>query len=254
MSSRKIFVSIVLFTVCLIGQTSSLAFGKPSKVLYAEPARLMLPGDENAAADEQEGRLLREKFYPIGWSKTGAFAYYVEPADEACGCYFGELVIQDLRTDKILWKHQYTSDGSSTITLKQYWAKNRRGFSRKLAEYGIIAPGKFPLQTSAINYQKDILTPEITSEVTPGDSGYDVSGSVVISLISKLKGKKTIYEKIFDPKKIEAFRGAAISGSLLSPYEARAAIVVAETHRGYEGPPNITRIRIVGATLNGGFK
>ena len=30
-----------------------------------------------------------ENFYPVGWSKDGKFAYYLEPVDEACGCYFG---------------------------------------------------------------------------------------------------------------------------------------------------------------------
>lgn len=40
-----------------------------------------------------------ENFFPIGWSKDGKFAYYLEPVDEACGCYFGKLVIVDLKND-----------------------------------------------------------------------------------------------------------------------------------------------------------
>ena len=47
---------------------------------------------------------------------------------------------------------------------------------------------------------------------------------------------------------------AEIGGILLSPFEPRTAIILIETRRGYEGPPHITQMKIVGATLNGGFK
>ncbi|MDQ3711739.1 MAG: hypothetical protein M3388_05920 [Acidobacteriota bacterium] len=180
------------------------------------------------------------------------FAYYVEPADEACGCYFAQLIIQDLRTDKILWERSYNSDENSDETLKKYWAKNRREFSRKLTQYGIQAQNQFALQSSAIKYQQDVLTPEVKVGITVKDAFY-ITGNIVVQLISKEKGRKTLYEKKFDTKKTESFREAEISGSLLSPFEPRAAIVMIQTHRGYEGPPNITRIRIVGTTLTTGF-
>ena len=253
MWSRKTIVSTILFIVCLLGQMPSQAQNKLSKVLYAEPMRLMLPGDENAQTEEENGQLLREKFYPIGWSKSGAFAYYVEPADEACGCYFGKLVIQDLRTDKILWERFYNSEELPVNTLKKYWAKNQKEFSRKLAQYGIRAQKQFALQNSPIDYQKDVLTPEIKVNTTVTNEML-VTGNVVLHLISQQRGRKTIYEKKFDSTKFDAFRDALISGSLLTPFEPRAAIVIMETHRGYEGPPNITRIRIVGTSLTNGFQ
>ena len=49
-------------------------------------------------------RLYTDGFYPIGWSRDGKFAYYVEPVDEECGCYFAELKIIDLQTDKVVWE------------------------------------------------------------------------------------------------------------------------------------------------------
>ncbi len=251
---RKINVpAIALFAIFLFGQIPCKAQGKQSNVLYAQPTRLMLKGDKNAVEEEKKGILLREKFYPIGWSKDGKFAFYVEPADEACGCYFAKLVIQDLRTDKILWERSYNSDGNSQVTLKKYWAKNQKEFSQKLAQYRIRAQKQFALQNPAINYKKDVLTPEIKVNVTVNNE-YAVTGNVILQLISKEKGRKTIYEKKFDPKKYESFRNAEISGSLLSPFEPRGAIVIIETYRGYEGPPNITKIRIVGTTLTTGFR
>lgn len=252
MFSRKmIILAVVLFAVCLLGQMPCQAQSKQSNVLYAQPAQLTLNGDQDADP-EAASATLREKFYPIGWSRDGKFAYYVEPADEACGCYFAQLVIQDLRTDKILWQRRYNSEQSGVNTLKKYWARSRKEFSRQLAQYGIKAQKQFILQNSAINYQKDVLTPEIKVN-TISDDGFSVTGDVVLQLISKKMGRKTIYEKKFDPKKVEGFLDAEISGSLLSPFEPRAAIVMIETYRGYEGPPHVTRIKIVGATLGTGF-
>src|SRR5262249_9281423 len=84
-----------------------------------------------------------EKFFPIGWSKDGKFAYYVEPIDEACGCYFGKLVIVDLKTDAVLWQFDYSSeetDESRTKkpkSLRALWNVNRKLFSSKLTENNI---------------------------------------------------------------------------------------------------------------------
>jgi hypothetical protein len=47
---------------------------------------------------------------------------------------------------------------------------------------------------------------------------------------------------------------AELVGSLISPFEPRAVVIMVETHRGWEGPPHVTEIRIVGATLTTGFK
>lgn len=253
MLSRKLFVlAAALFAVCLIGQTSAEAQSKQSKVLYAEPSRLYLVGDYKTVAEEENGNMIKEKFYPIGWSKTGAFAYFVEPADEACGCYFADLIIQDLRTDKVLWKHEYRGEESGKETLKSHWAKNRKEFSRKLAQFGIRAQQKFDLQ-NAFDYQKDRLTAEVKEKPNVRDV-FAVAGNLIVRLTSKERGAKTIYEYKFDPKKYEAFLDAELAGGLLSPFEPRAAVVMIETYRGYEGPPNITRITIVGASLTSGFQ
>src|SRR6185503_11701624 len=81
-----------------------------------------------------------ESFYPIGWSKDGKFAYYLEPVDEACGCYFGKLVIVDLKNDAVLWQFDYTSEDDEGRDLKKpkslaaLWAANRKLFSSKLNE------------------------------------------------------------------------------------------------------------------------
>lgn len=248
MLTKKIFAAIILgLTVLLSGQLSASAQSR-SNSLYDVPARLMLKGDEN---DENS---MGEYFYPIGWSKDGKFAFYVEPPDEACGCYFAHIVIQDLKTDKILWEQKYSSENGGPDTLDDYWKKNQKEFSAKLAEFGIVAQPRFTLQKAAFTYRNDKLTPELKDTTKASDDGFYASGNVVLRLRSKAKGGKTIYRKNFNPKKMEGFLGAELSGSLLSPFEPRAAVVMIETIRGWEGPPHTTRIRIVGTTLTTGFK
>ena len=254
MLSKKIIAfTFLVFADFLIGQNALLAQSKQSNPIYTAPSRLRLKGDFKTVKEEENAVLLREKFYPIGWSADGKIAFYVEPPDEACGCYFAHLVIQDLRTDKIIWERKYQGNEEKEETLQTYWKKNQKEFSRKLAQYGIVAQKRFNVQNSAFKYQKDALTPELTDN-TKMDDDLRVTGNVVLQLISKEKGRKTIYEKKFDPQEYGGFLGAELSGSLLSPFESRAAIIMVETYRGWEGPPHITKIRIVGATLTTDFR
>ena len=162
MLSRNNFALIFsAFAAILIGQTFVAAQKPKSVSIYNAPKQLMLKGDDVPEDVDHTKFVLREKFYPIGWSKDGKFAFYTEPADEACGCYFAELIIQDLRTDKVLWRKDYSSENGGADTLRKYWAKNQKEFSRKLAQYGIKAEKTLTLSESPVQYQKDVLTPEI---------------------------------------------------------------------------------------------
>lgn len=252
LSKNPIALAAVFLITCLLEANFNQAQSK-SNILYAQPTRLMLKGDKNSSDENDPNALLREKFYPIGWSKDGKFAYYVEPADEACGCYIAQLIVQDLWTDKILWRKSYNSENGGADTLAKYWKKNQAEFSRQLAAYKIIAKKNFTLFDSTFDFQTDVLSPEIDVK-TSIDADQRVSGKVILRLLSKQKGRKTIHEKTYVAKNYDSFRNAEIAGSLLSPFEARAAIIVVETHRGWEGPPNITRIRINGAALTVGFR
>lgn len=255
MLNKKIFAFICLtLTICLLGKTSAPAQSKKNNSLYAVPKRLMLKGDGREA--EEERVLLREKFYPIGWSRDGKFAYLVEPPDEACGCYFAQIVVQDLRTDKILWEYKHEGEEAVEETLPAVWKKHQKEFSSKLAQYGIVAQNRFPLQNSPIVYGSDQLTPELKVNMKTDGGVIDigVTGNVILQLISKQKGRKTLYEMKFDPEKYNSFLDAELSGSLVSPFEPRAAVVMIETYRGWEGPPHVTNVHIVGADLEKSFR
>ena len=97
--------------------------------------------------DMADLEFLEDKFYPIGWSKDGKFAYFVEPADEACGCYFGTFVIQDLKTDKVLWQHRHVSDEMGSVGDERVYHPGTKGIlgfkecgiCKKLKAFGIEA-------------------------------------------------------------------------------------------------------------------
>ncbi|MEP6903488.1 MAG: hypothetical protein ABJA66_17330 [Actinomycetota bacterium] len=260
MLQRKVFLTVVFIASFLFALVSAAAQTVKSDALYWQPERLKLNGvgEPNPKAKEDDyNQVMTEPFYPIGWSEDGKFAYYVEPADEACGCYYGTLVIQDLKTDKILWKDKYSGGDNEPVneneTIKDHWKDKQKLFYEKLAEYGIKQQKQFTLNYPSLKFENDLLTPKLEMNIKT-DGNFYVDGTVKLLMISKSKGKKTIYEERYKPKDTNGFRGAEVSGVLLSPFEARAAVVVIEVNRGYEGPPNVASINIVGSTLTTGFR
>lgn len=232
-------------------QVSVFAQGK----LFSQPKHLLLLGENLVENEDDYNRLLREKFYPIGWSKDGKFAYLTEPADEACGCYFAEIFIVDLRSDKVLWSGKYTSEGENKPdNLKDHWRKNQKRFSNKLNQYKIIQSKNFANLTESFTSKNDSFQVDLFSDVKLSDDAYSSEGKVEIKLISPQKGEKTLYQQVYQGENFKGIMGAGIGTILRSPFEERIAIVLSQTQRGWEGPPHITRITIVGADLNKGFK
>lgn len=203
-----------------------------------------------------------ESFYPIGWSKEGNFAYYLEPVDEACNCYFAKLVILDLKTDKVLWSFDYDSDfideemkAKRPWSFDTLWKANEKLFSDKLREHGIEPQGRFQLLAFPITYKGDRLTPTLTTKekenATEEESWYGLVDKVTLQLNSRRDGKKTILEQAY-PEGRPLYVG--VVGYVKSPFEPRIAVVLIEIHRGYEGPPHVGQVKIAGASLETGFK
>ncbi|HMO81469.1 MAG TPA: hypothetical protein PKD24_11835 [Pyrinomonadaceae bacterium] len=224
---------------------------------FQKPERLKLTGigepDPNVRWEDQ--KYITASFYPIGWSRDGKFAYLVVPADEACGCLTLHIFIQDLRTDRVVWKETYDGEAEPEIpeTLDTAWPKVQNDYSAKLRQYGIEQADKFELIHPAIRLDNDVLTPEVTVAIET-DGVFEVDGTVTVRMVSQRNGVKTISRNRYHRKDVNSIRNAEIAGSLISPFEKRAAVILIEEHRGYEGPPNVTRIRVVGSTLTTGFK
>lgn len=234
---------------------STLLIQAQSKNLFVEPKELTLKNNEEDMNEQtQRFNLMTEKFYPIGWSRDGKFAYLIEPVDEACGCYFANLYIQDLRTDKILWKNQYEGKEGADENLKSHWRKNQKLFSTKLAQYGIVAGKNFKLTDSPLKVADDSVNVDFFSNVELIEDAFNSKGNVSVKLASRQKGTKTVYEQKYDGTGSNGIMEIKLGGILLSPFETRTVVILVHTVRGWEGPPHITRLEIVGASLKEGYK
>lgn len=259
MLTRKLTSAVVVMFAAIFAGQMCLAQNLKSKATYSEPIELKFAAYEKLDLAElkdgeyNSGYLILEGFFPIGWSPDGKFAYLTEPADEACGCYFATLIIQDFRTDKILWKHEYEGAEGKDESIKTFWRANRAMFSRKLREYGIVQQKNFVLSKPVIESGGDVLTADLKTKETTGSQDFGIISDAVLNLTSKKKGKKTIYEIHHKPDGYTMPLGIELTGFLQSPFEPRGAFVLIEIHRGWEGPPNTTRLTLVGASLTNGF-
>ncbi|MBX7172481.1 MAG: hypothetical protein K1X72_16050 [Pyrinomonadaceae bacterium] len=247
---QKSFLLLMLAVLFLtFAGTTNFAQNKS----FSQPKRLLLLGDTPEETNENP-RLMKEYFYPIGWSKDGKFAYYLEPPDEACGCYFGEIYIVDLRTDKVLWTKKYEGDMEKPEDLKSTWKKFQKLFSQKLNQYKIQAGKTFTLLGEAFEANGDSFKIDYFADVNLDEDPYNSKGSITVKMVSNKKGKKNLYQKTFKGENNAGILGSSLGGVLKSPFESRVAVIRVDTQRGWEGPPHVTKISVVGADLNKGFK
>ena len=237
-----------------------------AQVPYAPPRPVNLDGFirrtvQPAYGHHEWDKLLTEKFYPIGWSRDGKFAYYTEPADEACGCYFAALVIQDLRTDEVLWK--FENDPQSRVDAKgeiaaddirKLWRRNQKLFNEKLREHRIVPAARSILLGSTFNAAARRYAAKVTTRKAQDEGfGLDMVRGVKLELSSPTLGVKDIYSADYKADTYPPL-DMIVAGALKSPFENRAAIVMINVYRGWEGPPHTVDVRIVGADLVKGFR
>jgi hypothetical protein len=258
-SKKKLILSLT--TVLLI--TASVHSQENAGIVrtFRNPNELKLRIDRRdyRRKNASGGDFVLENFYPVGWSKDGKFAYYVEPVDEACDCYFAKLLIVDLKTDAIVWHFDYTSEdpdesAKKPRSLTDLWNANRKLFSAKLAENNIEPNRAFSVLPFPISYKNDRLTPTLTFERKPmseEDRIYGDVNRVSVRVTSKLNGKKLVFDQSY-PQAKPLYVGMV--GYLKSPHEPRVAIILVEIYRGYEGPPHVGEVRIVGTSLDKRFQ
>ena len=216
------------------------------KQAYSAPAELKYYKDSK--------EYIFQKFYPIGWSKDGKFAYVIEPADEAAGLYFFKLRIQSMISDKILYEWELDPDeGIETGSVKQMWKENQMEFAAKLNEHKIIPQNDIKLLGTEFNTEEGKFKVTIENKMeTDPDFGFEVVKTTNIDIKASELGTKRIYS--YTEKDYNQCLGRIVQGVIKSPYEKRVAVLVKEELRGYEGPPNVVREFLVGADLERSFK
>lgn len=206
--------------------------------------------------------LTADGFYPIGWSRDGKFAYYFEPVDEECGCYFAELAIVDLRTDERLW--HFKNDWQSRIDkegkpipddIRKLWERHQKEFSEKLSEHGIIQNARFSLLPATFSSSGKSYTARVVRLRGEDGDGLNRLRKLSLDLSSPTLGKKSLFTAEYKGDDMYgAPLDAGVAGVFKSPYEHRAAVVMLKVERGWEGPPHTVDVQIAGADLSKGFR
>ena len=231
---RSAIILTLAFTVSVQAQTYSI----PKKLPLEQAAKRELREWWRTAA--RYPGLVPEQLFPIGWSKDGKFAYYYEPVDEACGCYFARLVIQDMRTDKVLWEFKYnqdddldpkTGDMLGQGDISKLWRKNAKLFSEKLREHG-IQPGRSVLLGKSFTLGGRSYTGKALTKMGKNADGEERVDKLWFTLTSPKLGTKTLATDDHSKEEYWFTLDAAVLGVIKSPFEDRVAVVGMVVNRG----------------------
>jgi hypothetical protein len=246
-SHAKIFVALCVVILFL------------SNTALARDRELQFPGE---TIFQSSDCCLHDSFFPIGWAKKGTIAYAIIPADQACGCHFFEVYIQDLVTDTILWKYSDPREypGGYVETLKAAWQNNLTTILSKLHEYKIIQKDIFRLRLFPVRHQNDSLDVHLKNVRNEACVGHEIT-KVTLKLVSNLKGEKVVADEDFSCEELGADQPynpgpqkVVVDGYFKSPFENRIAIICRYLWRGWEGPPPVYKVKLVGADLEKRFK
>jgi hypothetical protein len=194
---------------------------------------------------------LYDKFYPIGWSKDGKLAYITEPADEASGYYWFEIIILDIVNNKTVWTWKPVE--SEKGNLQSTWKENYELFKKNLAEAEIVQQPDFELKPTKTSYKGNDYEILVDSKIiTDPDYGIDMVKESNISILSGQIGKKSVIN--LKEEEFSRVIGAIIPGFLMCPFDDRIVIIFQKERIGYEGPPNVVYFDLVGSDLMRGFK
>ncbi|PID44048.1 MAG: hypothetical protein CSB47_11750 [Proteobacteria bacterium] len=233
-----------------------------ASVSSAEVPRPLLLSDviynrfDQLAQGTGETPFIGSVFYPLGWSPDGKLAYAIEPLGEAVGDYFLDVYIQDLVTDKILWRDKYRSspDSGGHQSFAAYWMAKESGIGARFKKYGIRPLRDVALFSGPINVGNDQIQYAVTKKVKAEPSFGDIAmvSEYRVNVSSATRGKKSVHKKKYT-RPLDVL-DVDVIGYLRSDDPERVALLVAGIRRGWEGPPHVVRLKVVGANLVRGFK
>lgn len=220
-----------------------------SAALAAPPADV-LPHRTTAPSE-----YLHAELRPLGFSPDGHFAALYMPPDEAIGCFLWELRITNLVTDEVTvplyWDESSCAETPDAASL---WKNHGAAIRAQLRAHGIQQPAS-PLRLAPFPSRGGEVLSAWVRPGVPEVSGDESRFSVPVEIWLR-SGKK---EKKIGTRTLSAEYGLPMAwnqeivGYIQSPHEDRLAVLVREERRGWEGPPNVEVITVMGASLSSGF-
>ncbi|OHD56436.1 MAG: hypothetical protein A2Y33_15725 [Spirochaetes bacterium GWF1_51_8] len=232
-----------LILIALLFVNGVMFAGGPSGTYIPAEVELPLSSAEGKGAD-----YIMPRFYPVGWSKDGKFAYFTYSSFEYNGTAntIFKFVIQNLIDDKLVWETTFAK--GKEVSLAEVWAKYENEINAKLAQNKISQYegelGKFPFKTAkgAVDY-------EVRVTQKKSSLGYTYIDSIEFHAFLGKTGDKIIYKE----KNSQAIR-LSVPGFMKSPFEDRVAIVLLKVKRSDEEGLYPVEIQIIGCHLGIGFK
>jgi hypothetical protein len=224
----------------------------PAHADYQMPAEVPLCQDDSITASVYGMPPMETRFFPIGWSKSNQFAYmsYYEDHD-ASGLISAQLRIFDIVIDTIQLGIGPPKEYDIMFTFDEIWEENQGFFSNLLSQSGIIQDSiilnDFPLVLGDDTLDFTIETEWVDAEES--EMGWPYIKYLGIHLVSKKQGIKTVYEQSEQVSCI----GAQICGYINNPYNKWIVLPMVLLHPGWEGPPCVTTIYVIGCDPTKGF-
>lgn len=203
---------------------------------------------------------LVEEFYPIGWSEDGThFAWISEPESEATGGYNFTITIQNMVNDNIVWswyfkEHELENwDETQIYDLVRIWNENNKTIQRQLNQYRIVQPNEpFTLQPFPANLNGRTYSANLQQQTRPNEYiGYEEIGQEQVFVNAEGLGRKRIANMTH---KSVGFLHTKLLGLIPSLDQKRAAVVKINEKRGWEGPPHVLSVQLIGCDLLKGFE
>jgi hypothetical protein len=208
---------------------------------------------DSSSPDDPLAHIIPSGLFVLGWSPKGRIAYLTVLGYEAGEAFSTEFAISDLVADKFVFKKIYEvpiSRGPSLEKVaKAVFQSHAREMQAALEKNqiqleGNLAPLSFPLDANGDSYSADLTLGKTKSASGSKDSQMD------LFLVSKRKGRKSVHSEAYSG---EVILDAKVAGFYRSPFENRLAILVAQVHRGYEGPPEVLIPALTGTDLEKAF-
>ena len=220
---------------------------------FEQPYEVFLPSYNSFYSSAQ---ILTCSFYPIGWSREGKFAYLIIHPDEARGSNHVELNIQDLTTDKIVYStnsRDYENEDNKSL-MKKAWNEMEQKVTAQLIFHKIEQENGVRLLSLPINQEGTILDCHVYNRM--GSNQYYSIPCIEATVVSLTKngalGKKIFGQKYEtgDPNSLSRPLSNKIAGYLKSPFQNKIAFIYLTEYPGYEGPPSVQGVELIGCNLN----
>jgi len=193
------------------------------------------------------------EFYPIGWSRSGNFAYMVYENYPFVASYW-VFKIQNTVTDEVLCSIEFDEESNNYIDdPNQEWSTVNSKIKRYLERYKIRPQREFKKfryisMQSGFDYR--VSYRQRNGSVSPTEDQVEPVGFRV--KVYNDYGSKTISN--FKIKRGEYLNGVNLLGAIKSPYEDRIAIITSFKIYDYQNDYAGTELLISGCKLNSGFK